>query len=183
MAGAESRPPEREQKPRRNAPVEGAIFCPSVVGPGKLVFCKPYGSKSVFAYVIGLRTGKKFASAHVLGYGRGKKSRHPAAAPQKRNCVFSHLRTGKKFVFCTRYRLRTGKTTRSVGIFLALAFAGPRSAAALQTGPQKSATGRGSALTIIFSPTVLAYTFLSSSAEISEVPPRCNICARSIFSY
>ena len=65
--------------------------------------------KILFAYVIGYGRGKSSFLAHVLGYGRGKNSRHPAAAPQKRNCVFSQLRPGAKFGFCTHYRLRTEK--------------------------------------------------------------------------
>ena len=125
-AGAESRPPRSEKNCGDTRPANARIFSPSVVGSGSVVFCTPYRSKSVFAYVIGYGRGKSSFLAHVLGYGRGKNSRHPAAAPQKRNCAFSQLRTGKAFVFCTHYRLRMGKTTRSVGIFLALAFAGPR---------------------------------------------------------
>ena len=167
------------KKPRRSAPVEGAIFFPSVVGSGKLVFCKPYRSKSVFAYVIGYGRGKSSFLAHVLGYGRGKNSRHPAAAPQKRNCVFSQLRTGKKFVFCTRYRLRTGKTTRSVGIFLALAFAGPRSAAVLPDRTQKICDGKRKHSNEKFFPTVLAYTFPSSRVEIRKGRVPICLCALS----
>merc|ERR1711895_49928 len=49
------------------------------------------------------------------------------------------------------FLLRTGETTRAVGIFLALAFACPRSAAVLPDRTQKSATGEESTRTRSFS--------------------------------
>ena len=76
MAGAEIRAPERE-KTRRNAPVEGAIFFPSVVGTGKLVFEKPIGQGPFLHTLSVTERGKNSFLAHVLGYGRGKNSRRP----------------------------------------------------------------------------------------------------------
>ena len=139
------------KKPRRSAPVEGAIFFPSVVGSGKLVFCKPYRSKSVFAYVIGYGRGKSSFLAHVLGYGRGKNSRHPAAAPQKRNCVFSQLRTGKKFVFAHVIGYgREKQRARLVFFWRSLLPVRARPPSS-QIGPKKSATGKESTRTRSFS--------------------------------
>ena len=61
MAGAESRPPEREKHRGEARPPKARIFSPSVVGSGRVVFCKPYRSKSVFAYVIGYGREKQRA--------------------------------------------------------------------------------------------------------------------------
>ena len=151
MAGAESGPPEREKKTRRNAPVEGAIFFPSVVGSGKLAFWKPYRSKFVFAYVIGYGRGKSSFLAHVLGYGRGKNSRHPAAAPQKKNCVFSQVRTGKKFGFAHVIGYgREKQRVRWVFFWRSLLPVRARPPSS-QIGPKKPATGKESTRTRSFS--------------------------------
>ena len=42
MANANNRPPERGKKTAAKRAGEGAIFSPSVAGPGKNAFCKPY---------------------------------------------------------------------------------------------------------------------------------------------
>ena len=89
--------------------------------------------------------------AHVLGYGRGKNSRHPAAAPQKRNCVFSQLRTGKRFVFAHVIGYGREKQRARLVFFrrpFLLVRARPPSS---QIGPKKSATGKESTRTRSFS--------------------------------
>ena len=71
-----------------------------VVGRGRReisIFCERYWSRIVFAHVVGYGRGKTSFLAHVLGYGRGKNSRHPAAAPQKRNCI--QLRAERNLYF------------------------------------------------------------------------------------
>ena len=129
---------------------EGAIFFPSVVGSGNVDFCTPDRSKSVFAYVIGYGRGKSSFLAHFLGYGRGKNSRHLTAVPQKRNCVFSQLRTGEKFVFCKRYRLRTGKQ-RARFVFFGARFCRSAFGRRLpRSDRNKSATGKESTRTRFF---------------------------------
>ena len=139
------------KKPRRSAPVEGAIFSRPSSAPVNSFFCKPYRSKSVFAYVIGYGRGKSSFLAHVLGYGRGKNSRHPAAAPQKRNCVFSQLRTGKKFVFAHVIGYgREKQRARLVFFWRSLLPVRARPPSS-QIGPKKSATGKESTRTRSFS--------------------------------
>ena len=68
----------------------------------KVRFCTRYRLRTEKKFVFGtrcrLRTGKKFTPTR----------RRP---PENKLCIFS-ITDGEKVRFCTRYRLRTGKTTR-----------------------------------------------------------------------
>ena len=145
MAGAERRPPRHGKKWRRSVPGEGAIFFPSVVGSGRLVFLPTLSVKVLFCTRYRLRAGKKFVFAHVIGYGRGKSSRHPAAAPQKRNCVFSQLRTGKKFDFAHVIGYGREKQRARLVFFWRSFLPARARPPSSQIGPKKFPTGKGSA--------------------------------------
>ena len=156
------------KKLRRNSAGEGAIFFPVRRWLRKGRFLQPLSVKVRFCIRYRLRAGKKFVFGTRSRLRTGKKFSPPRRrGPEKKLCIFS-VTDGEKIRFCTRYRLRAGKTTRSVDTFLALAFSGPRSAAVLPDRTQKICDGKRKHSNEKFFPTVLAYTFPSSPVEIRK---------------
>ena len=109
MAGAESRPPRREKNGGKAWLAKARFFSRPSSDP-EVSFLQTLSVKNDFAYVVGYGRGKT-RFLHTLSVTDGeifKVPRHSESAERKL-CIFP-ITDGGKHQFCTRYRLRRGKS-------------------------------------------------------------------------